>query len=142
MAGLAGPKASTVTQGAAGGWLLVSITGTETSTVQVFINDLDGVHSASSRAERNCCGAGVFDILEVRMSSERPQRAGERNRLKRNIMTFNKSRFEILHLGWSDLCSSTVWGQQDRKQLSIKRSVGSKSVVCPCSEEVQPHTEL
>lgn len=41
MAGLAGPKASTVTQGAAGGWLLVSVTGTETSTVQVFINDLD-----------------------------------------------------------------------------------------------------
>lgn len=74
------------------------------------------------------------------MPSEGPQQAGERNRLKRNIMTFNKTKCEVLHLGWNTLCSRTGQGQQE-KQLSRKRSVASRSVVCPCSKEGLPHTE-
>lgn len=42
MAGLPGSKASSVTQGAAGGWLLVSVTeGLKPALLKVFINDLD-----------------------------------------------------------------------------------------------------
>lgn len=95
----------------AGYWCLSQ--GLKPALFKVFINDLDDRHSASSWAERNCCEAHVFDILEVRMPSKGPQQAGERNRQKRNIMTFSKSKCEVLHLGWNDLYISTGSGQQE-----------------------------
>lgn len=118
--------------------------GLKPALFKEFINDVDDRLECTLQVhgQKEIAVGQVFDILEVRMPSEGPQQAGERNRLKRNIMTFNKSKCEILHLGWNNLCSSTGWGQQDRKQLSRKRPEGSKSVVCPCGKEGQPHTEL
>lgn len=99
---------------------------------------MTGWHSASSWAERNCCGAGVFDILEVRMPSEGPQQAEKGTGWKGTA--WHSKKENVKSCIWDGITCAD-WGQQDRK-LFRKRSVGSKSVVCPCSKECQPHTGL
>lgn len=101
------------------------------------------MHSQQVHGQKGTAVGHVYLVfLEGRSPSERPQQAAEMNRLKRNITKFSNNKCEVLHLEWNNLCSSTGWGQRDRKQLSRKRPVESKSAVYPRSKEGQPHSEL